>query len=390
MKKYFLLSLLLLVALTVLLCSCEGSGSTSEDTTASGDAEITTDPPETTTEKKEAEEIMIDLSFTEENLCSSAYDPQSGNSEGAFSVYSRWYSTDYIDVSAFYGFYYELASHKFLKSVAFYDENHRYLQGIGTTGTSDAAGISGFVARPEGAKYMRCLTFIGIGSYTAYATPGVKGFATEEDYRLALAKYPHHSLTVACIGDSLTEGDIGSFHGGAAIDYRNYPYYLAKRLGNTVINYGKCGYTAQMIFDSYRKGNIDITEADVIVIMLGTNAGLKLGGTAQFNSYRLLLNAIKSDMKAGAKIILVTPPYASEIRPNLAQYVLNSADATAAVFELAEEFSLPVIDAHNNSPLCREKEMTYQPNDGLHMCTGGYEVFADFICDEMLKILESK
>ena len=108
MKKYFLLSLLLLVALTVLLCSCEGSGSTSKDTASSGDAEITTASSETTAEKKEAEEIMIDLSFTEENLCASEYDPQSRNTEGAFSVYSRWYSTDYMDVSAFYGFFMSL------------------------------------------------------------------------------------------------------------------------------------------------------------------------------------------------------------------------------------------------------------------------------------------
>ena len=271
-------------------------------------------------------------------------------------------------------------------SLSFYTEGKEYISGVGTTSTSDAAVINGFVTIPEGTTYIRAITFTGIASHNATYSAKIKGYANERDYEAACKAYPYQSLVVACIGDSLTEGDIGCFTPGVPDrKFKNYPYYLGKELGCSVLNYGKCGYTAEMILNSYRQNLIDITKADVILIMLGTNAGLKTNGVTQYNAYLLLLDLIRADMKEGAKLILITPPYAARSLGSVYQCV---EEAAKTVLEIAKQESLDVIDAHNNSPIQEETQTLYQPNDGLHMVEGGYEVYAHYIVGELLKILE--
>ena len=90
-----------------------GTGNDSEAT--GGD---TSDISSEDTEKQPVSEA-IDLSFSSLDCCSSKYAPS--YSEGVFSRWDRWFSTEYIDISGYYGLSYELASHKYLISLSFYD-----------------------------------------------------------------------------------------------------------------------------------------------------------------------------------------------------------------------------------------------------------------------------
>ena len=82
---------------------------------------------------------------------------------------------------------------------------------------------------------------------------------------------------IVCIGDSLTEGDYGIFgkKGIKNVNEKNYPYYLAKLLPDTeILNCGVCGITPSKYLEHYKKGKTDVSGADYVIIMLGTNGGL--------------------------------------------------------------------------------------------------------------------
>jgi len=391
MKKSF--SFLFLILLTVLMMVSCGNrdkqdlttrtpGTTVAPDTTTG---ITTVVHTTETPIMEAKVESITLHFTDTKVCASKHDTKS-SVEGTPVQWDRWYSTDYIDISSYYGLFYELGSHKYLMSLSFYTQNKEYISGVGTDSTSDAAMINGFIVIPEKAVYIRAITFTGINSQNATSAAHIEGYVTQTAFDTAASGYPYKDLVVACIGDSLTEGDIGSYYGGADRTFGNYPYYLGKELGCTVINYGKCGYTAEMIYNMYNQGLIDISYADVILVMLGTNAGLQSSGMAQYNAYLSLIDQIQDDMKPDAKIILITPPYAAR---RLGCYAFVE-EAAKTVVTIGRDEKLPVIDAHNESPIQQETETLYQPNDGLHMVETGYKVFAHFIAEKMLSIINAQ
>ena len=118
-------------------------------------------------------------------------------------------------------------------------------------------------------------------------------------------------MKIACIGDSLTEGDYGVFgkRGIANVNEKGYPYFLAKSTGATVLNYGKCGYTSTTYLEYYKSGAIDVNNTDIILVMLGTNGGLDPKNDVQGNKdYLSLISRLKNDAPL-AKIVLITPPH---------------------------------------------------------------------------------
>ena len=64
------------------------------------------------------------------------------------------------------------------------------------------------------------------------------------------------------------------------------------------------------------------------------------------------------------------------------------ASSYAFVTKYAEENGIAMIDAYLYSPIQPEMESFYQPNDGLHMAREGYKAFAEFIAEELVKIIE--
>lgn len=189
-------------------------------------------------------------------------------------------------------------------------------------------------------------------------------------------------MKIACIGDSLTEGDYGVFgkRGIANVNEKGYPYFLAKSTGATVLNYGKCGYTSTTYLEYYKSGAIDVNNTDIILVMLGTNGGLDPKNDVQGNKdYLSLISRLKNDAPL-AKIVLITPPHVTS-DPTMSNcgYQKNIDSAIPVVKRLAAESGLPIIDMATYDEFCAENEYLYQANDGLHFTEVGYRVMAEFI-----------
>jgi len=189
---------------------------------------------------------------------------------------------------------------------------------------------------------------------------------------------PEEQRVIVCMGDSLTEGDYGTTtHGISDVHKQGYPYYLAQFLHCKTVNAGKCGYTVQQYLDYYRQGSVDVSQADVVLIMLGTNEGLTLSGTENREAYQALIDDIRSRLKESACLVLVTPPHATEddTKTNYG-YAPAVENTRTVVWELGIKNNLPVIDAYAESPIQPDREDEYQPVDGLHLGREGYRAFA--------------
>lgn len=189
-------------------------------------------------------------------------------------------------------------------------------------------------------------------------------------------------IKVVCIGDSLTEGDYGvkGKTGIANIHKENYPYFLAQCTGWTVLNFGKCGFRADAYLDYYKNGNVDVTGADVIVVMLGTNGGHSPTDNTPCNqALRELVKLLKRDAK-NAEIVLCTPPPATVNKEySNCGYMPQIRNAVLFVRVLSAEESIPLIDVYDSGVFTPETESTMQPNDGLHFCEDGYKALAHII-----------
>ena len=338
--------------------------------------------------------IRLNPAFDRDDLCASAFGEVA---EGTVTAMEGWRSTAPVDVSAYYGLGYCLAARKPLQSIAFYDGDHRYLCGVGThsiSGIAEGAWINhisvtvvqGFIRRPQGAVYARFLTYDG--PHDPMKDTAITAYVTEEAYNAAaVASGPLHGKKIVCLGDSLTEGDYGIKPCVANVHYRNYPFFLSRLTGATTVTYGRCGATsASYLQHLYKQGFVDVTDADGVILMLGSNLGLKDEGLA--NAYRELVTLIRGDMKAGASLFLVTPPHATE-NPEKSNYGYNGNVLTAVAFvrAYAAEQGLPLVDAYADSPIQTENENVYQAYDGLHMCEPGYEAFARFMADAVTERL---
>ena len=195
---------------------------------------------------------------------------------------------------------------------------------------------------------------------------------------------------IVCIGDSLTEGDYGIFgkKGIKNVNEKNYPYYLAKLLPDAeILNCGVCGITPSLYLSHYKKGKTDVSGADLIIIMLGTNGGLDDKEISHGDKdYDELVNLIKKDAP-GAKIVLCAPPHVTknETMSNFG-YEDRVEKAGNFVRRYAKETSLLLIDFKNCALFNDENEPIMQPNDGLHFSEVGYGVMAVFIKDELKKL----
>ena len=175
--------------------------------------------------------------------------------------------------------------------------------------------------------------------------------------------------TICCLGDSLTEGDYGIFgkSGIANVKPENYPRFLQNITGKQVKNYGKCGYNATSYLQFYLDGNVDLSDADTVIIMLGTNGGLDpLQETRGNGDFRELLRLCRQDAPR-AKIYLCTPPHVT-VDPAWSNcgYAPQVEKAVAFVRALAEETATALIETALCPDFTAENEAVMQPNDGLH------------------------
>lgn len=187
---------------------------------------------------------------------------------------------------------------------------------------------------------------------------------------------------ICCIGDSLTEGDYGisGYTGIPNVKTENYPYFLEKEVNCTVINYGKCGFRATDYLKYYKEGQVDLKQADVILVMLGTNGGHSMTGESEADlAYIELIQCIMKDSPA-ARLVLITPPHATR---NPAYSNCGYADQAEVAAQFIRKFAkkehLVLFDLACYGSFCEENEVLYQANDGLHFVKEGYRELAHFV-----------
>lgn len=187
---------------------------------------------------------------------------------------------------------------------------------------------------------------------------------------------------ISCIGDSLTEGDYGIFgkSGIANVHKENYPYFLEKISGCEVRNFGHSGFRSVDILRTFDSGETDVTNSDVIVIILGTNGGQTPEGTSDNDkAYGEIIDRCQK-MAPIATIYLATPPHCTT-NPKWSNcgYINNVVTAGAFVKKIAKERNLALIDLFANNAFNDDNEEIMQPNDGLHFGKVGYECLANII-----------
>ena len=196
-------------------------------------------------------------------------------------------------------------------------------------------------------------------------------------------------MTILCIGDSLTEGDYGvkGKRGIANVKADNYPKFLADISGCKVCNFGKCGYTSASYLEYYSAGNVTVKDADIILIMLGTNGGMSGNEeTAGNRAYDKLCRLLRQDYPK-AQTVLITPPHATaDPAYSNCGYRDRVDGAVRFVREYAKANKYPLIDLASYSEFCDENEKIYQPNDGLHYGKAGYRKMAEYINNSLIGI----
>lgn len=196
-------------------------------------------------------------------------------------------------------------------------------------------------------------------------------------------------MNIYCIGDSLTEGDYGVFgkRGIANVKKENYPFFLSQILDTPTFNFGFCGITSKQYFERYQNGEFDFSSADIILVMLGTNAGLD----GEFKEcYINLIKSLEKDYP-NADVILITSPHATE-NPEYSNcgYAGNVKSAVSTAREFAASNGNKLVDLASYSEFTAESEKIMQPNDGLHYGETGYRHIATFVAKALAGFFPDK
>lgn len=197
-------------------------------------------------------------------------------------------------------------------------------------------------------------------------------------------------MKIICLGDSLTEGDYGVFgkRGIANVHERNYPYFLGKLLNAQVINYGKCGYTSSDYLKFYKDGNVDVSDADVIIVMIGTNGGMDdeeyTQGDRDFDE---LIELVKKASQ-NSRLFICTPPHVT-IDENMSNcgYRKQVDKAVKFIKRYVQEKHIACIDLAGCEMFSDENEAILQSNDGLHFTEAGYAIMAIEIKNRLKQLL---
>jgi len=196
---------------------------------------------------------------------------------------------------------------------------------------------------------------------------------------------------ICCIGDSLTQGDYGvlNMSGIACVKEKNYPYFLKELTGCEVKNFGYCGARSTDILRLFDKGIIDVSNADIIIIMLGTNGGQTPEGNSECDLAYIEITNRCLKQAPNSKIFLCTPPHATT-NPKKSNFGYYEQVKDAAIFvkNLKEATSFELIDIFNDDHFNDENEDIMQPNDGLHFSEIGYQTLATIIYNHINKYLK--
>lgn len=331
----------------------------------------------------------LDVNF---NTAGSSLSAVSGEPEAR----TGWSVSGFYSVENYEIVQYCLCKKNDVASLAFYDADKNFIKAvsINTDPTKEYELTIYQQQIPEKAAFVRFSNCDSFGGASAMLCNDI-GKALN-DYCVSKDKTDLTGKKIVCVGDSLTYGDYGTTEKGQAYSHpENYPYYLQKYTGATVEWYACCGYTAKALAQDYKNGafsgngrpgvSVSVKDADYVIVMLGTNGGLPLiGDRSNYDAYLSLVRQLKEDTKYNAKIVLMTPPHATEDESKVNfGYMPNVQSAYSGVKKIAEACGVTVFDVYRDSGFCAETEKFLQPNDGLHFGGVGYSALAAFVANEL-------
>lgn len=193
-------------------------------------------------------------------------------------------------------------------------------------------------------------------------------------------------IRVACVGNSITAGS------GISNDSEKYPSQLQQILGDgyKVGNFGSSGATAQTISDSESYIKRDVYpkalafDPNIVIIKLGTNDAKAANWTdpERFKTdMRYIINSFR-DLDTHPQIYLCLP--LRTIKSDFGILETNIHKIIPLIYELGEEYDIPVINLHTvmEEALGAEWETAY--NDGVHPNPTGARIMAERIADAIL------
>lgn len=187
---------------------------------------------------------------------------------------------------------------------------------------------------------------------------------------------------VACVGDSITYGS-----GISNRDRDSYPMVLQKLLGcdYDVQNFGVSGRTAMRqsnkpyVHEKMYQKSLEF-EPDIVVLKFGTNDSKYYNwqGKEVFKAQYRELIASYQRLESEPKIYLCTPASTYYVRGRM-EYDIDGfvvrQEIVPAVFELAEEMKLEVIDIHRATM----GHLEWFTKDGIHPDAAGARAIAEAV-----------
>lgn len=317
------------------------------------------------------------------------------------------YRTDYIDVTNYKYIDATLYGNEYIWKVAFFDKDKKFLPSISIYGDDKVNELKN-IKIPNGAVYVVLSTYSTTennGEANIYNSNSielkydskiadVKSRVMELENKERLFENTEFALfhTFGVIGDSLSVGHTVS-EDGHLTEGRNIYYswgqYLARRLGNNCLNFGRSGVTSKLWMSTSEQycypRLIDPNNlCQAYIIALGANdASMTLGSIADVNFsdmtqnadteygwYAKVINAVRTTAP-NAPIFLFTLPYPR-----------NSDDNIKAINEMIRVFGsdrthfgkifVVDLDANYNEYFKNGKLLNQIGNTGWHLTSLGY------------------
>lgn len=329
----------------------------------------------------------VDVPLSEEDINNSKQVVKFGGAFWNASSYDRWYRTKAIDVKGFSSVSFHLSAfhsasdNMALNTVSFYDANGGYISGafcaIHDLCVKDVIQT---VPIPSNAVRMYALHM------------------PELDYEPYIKlNYKEKGVTnIVCIGDSLTEG----YTANNIILKENYPNFLQEKLGTdyTVLNCGVGGSQAQTWWNNHKQYlNINDSNTDIILIMLGGNYGLDdtfetavdpydnyndYGNTISGNTCKLL--EWLEEQAPNAQIVMLTPTYADATKALHNATQMNNQ--CLYMPKITERYHYPVIDVRNLHGVNKHNSERLLASDGLHGTEEFYSRLGAIVANQLKAI----
>lgn len=310
--------------------------------------------------------------------------------------------SDYIDCQNFKYISAKCNGSEWSWVIAFFDANKSFLPDISIVGVSSKLTYE--VEIPESAKYVRISTYNPSISYFAkimFSKNNIDADISDLQVRVNALESPD-DIYDGCefalfkkwglIGDSLSVGHTVSKDGKTTLGrniYYSWGQYLARRIGNTCLNFGRSGVTSKLWMDTSetycypRLINPD-NLCQAYIIALGANdSEMTLGSIADVNftdmtqnadteygCYAKVINAVRN-VSANVPIFLFTLPY-----PRNSDVKIKAINEMIRTFASDKEhfgkIFLVDLDADYNKYFETGKLEAQIGNTGWHLTSLGY------------------